>query len=241
MEITNFEKEKNMKIENKLINENEQKNFLETTLGKTINTAIDIGIRAILPDFIDEQIINVKNNLINYGLRDGIQESVSDAIDLGKSAIGIVTGNFENVSQMQQAVKSGGLIDGISSLLDNVIDKVRKAGLIDTTVARTIKQGKNVILNNIENNIETTFNKQYEAIEHIDKYINNWKSYFEEKDFSGMEKEYNKIRKQLKNIVPIEKTINNAKEVETLHELIKNNGHNFDLSQDQIELVKKLS
>jgi len=142
---------------------------------------------------------------------------------------------------MQQAVKSGGLIDGISSLLDNVIDKVRKAGLIDTTVARTIKQGKNVILNNVENNIETTFNKQYEAIEYIDKYINNWKSYFEEKDFSGMEKEYNKIRKQLKNIVPIEKTINNAKEVETLHELIKNNGHNFNLSQDQIELVKKLS
>ena len=56
-----------------------------------------------------------------------------------------------------------------------------------------------------------------------------------------MEKEYKKIKKQLINIVPIEKTINNAKEVETLHELIKNNGQNFDLSQEQIELVKKLS
>lgn len=239
MKITNLEKE--IKIENKLINENEQKNFLETTLGKTINTAIDLGIRALLPDFIDEQLINVKNNLINYGLKDGIQESVSDAIDLGKSAIGIITGNFENVSQMQQAVKTGGLIDGISSLLDNVVDKVRKAGLIDSAVARTIKQGKNVILNNVENNIETTFNKQYEAIEYINKYINNWKNYFERKDFLGMEKEYKKIKKQLKNIVPIEKTINNAKEVETLHELIKNNGHNFNLSQEQIELVKKLS
>lgn len=239
MKITNLEKE--IKIENKLINENEQKNFLETTLGKTINTAIDLGIRALLPDFIDEQLINVKNNLINYGLKDGIQESVSDAIDLGKSAIGIITGNFENVSQMQQAVKTGGLIDGISSLLDNVVDKVRKAGLIDSAVARTIKQGKNVILNNVENNIETTFNKQYEAIEYINKYINNWKNYFERKDFLGMEKEYKKIKKQLKNIVPIEKTINNAKEVETLHELIKNNGQNFDLSQEQIELVKKLS
>ena len=239
MKITNLEKE--IKIENKLINENEQKNFLETTLGKTINTAIDLGIRALLPDFIDEQLINVKNNLINYGLKDGIQESVSDAIDLGKSAIGIITGNFENVSQMQQAVKTGGLIDGISSLLDNVVDKVRKAGLIDSAVARTIKQGKNVILNNVENNIETTFNKQYEAIEYIDKYINNWKNYFERKDFLGMEKEYKKIKKQLINIVPIENTINNAKEVETLHELIKNNGQNFDLSQEQIELVKKLS
>ena len=241
MEISNLEKEKNVEIENELINKNEQKNFLETTLGKTINTAVDIGIRAILPDFIDEQIINVKNNLVNYGLKDGIQASINDAIDLGKSAMGIITGNFENVSQMQQAVKNGGLIDGISSLLDDIVDKVRKAGLIDIRVAKTIKQGKNIILNNVENNIEATFNKQYEGIEYINKYINNWKNYFEEKDFSGMEKEYNKIRKQLKNIVPIEKTIKDAQKVETLHELIKNNGHNFNLSQDQIELVKKLS
>ena len=34
--------------------ENEQKSFLETTLGKTINAGLDIGIRALLPDFIDE-------------------------------------------------------------------------------------------------------------------------------------------------------------------------------------------
>ena len=34
-------------IKNDLLNEKDQKNFLETTLGKTINTAIDIGIRAI--------------------------------------------------------------------------------------------------------------------------------------------------------------------------------------------------
>ena len=41
-----------------------QKNFLETTLGKTINLGVDIGIRALLPDFIEEQIIDLKNNLI---------------------------------------------------------------------------------------------------------------------------------------------------------------------------------
>ena len=56
--------ENEIKLENNLVNEKEQNNFLETTLGKTINTAIDIGIRALLPDFIDDQIINVKNNLI---------------------------------------------------------------------------------------------------------------------------------------------------------------------------------
>ena len=65
MEINKIEK--NLEIENTLINEKEQKSFLETTLGKTINTAVDIGIRAILPDFIEDQIINIKNNLLNNG------------------------------------------------------------------------------------------------------------------------------------------------------------------------------
>ena len=111
-----MEIEKNNKIEikNEIVNEKSQKNFLESTLGKTINTAIDIGIRALLPDFIDEQVINIKNNLIKNGLKEGISKTIDDAIDIGKSAIGIVTGNFENVNQMQTAVKTGGIIDGIS-------------------------------------------------------------------------------------------------------------------------------
>ena len=163
----------NIELNNNLIKENDQKEFLETTLGKTINTAIDIGIRALLPDFIDEQIINIKDNLMNYGLKNGINQTIDDAINLGKSAIGIVTGNFENVSQMQSAIQSGGLIDGVSSLLDTIVDKVSRKGLINNSVAKTIKQGKNIILNNVEKNIETTFNKQYVAIENTNKYINN--------------------------------------------------------------------
>lgn len=239
MEINNLEKNNNIELNNK-INMETQKNFLETTLGKTINTAIDMGIRAVLPDFLDDQVINLKDNLLNYGLKDGITKTIDDAIDLGKSAVGVITGNFENVSQMQNVVKTGGLIDGMSSLLDTVVDKVRKEGLINSTVAKTIKQGKNIILNNIESNIENTFNKQYEAIEYTNKYIENWKEYFNNKDFEGMEKEYNKIKKQLNNIAPIEETINEAKTIEVLHSLIKNNGQNFNLSQDQLELVEKL-
>ena len=55
-----------------MLNEKEQKNFLETTLGKTINTGIDIGIRAVLPDYIEEQIIDLSytgNILIDSNLR----------------------------------------------------------------------------------------------------------------------------------------------------------------------------
>ena len=229
-----------IEINNNLKNEVEQKNFLETTLGKTINTGIDIGIRALLPDYIEEQVIDLKDNLIKYGLKDGIKKSIDDAINLGKSAIGIVTGNFENISQVQEAIKSGGIIDNVSNLLDDVINKVYSKGLINSTVAKTIKQGKNSILNNVEKNIENTFNKQINSLEYTEKYINNWKVYFNNKDFEGMEKEYKKIEKEINNLIPIEKTISDVRTIENLHNLIKNNGQNFDLTQEQLELAEKL-
>ena len=141
---------------------------------------------------------------------------------------------------MQNAIKSGGLIDGISSLLDLTIENVRKAGLVNNNVAKNIKQGKNIILNNLENNISNTFSNQYKAIENTNKYISNWRNYFDNKDFNGMEKEYNKIEKQLKNIAPIESTIKNARTIEVLHNLIKNNGQDFNLTKEQLELAEKL-
>ena len=240
MEIENLEKNNNLEVENNLTIEKEQKGFLESTLGKTINAAVDIGIRALLPDFIDEQIINIKDNLLEYGLGDGIKKTIDDAIDLGKSAIGIFTGDFENISQMQSAVKNGGLIDGVSSLLDTVVDKVSDAGLISNGVAETIKQGKDVILNNVESNIENTFSEQYSAIENIDNYINSWRDSFEKQDFDNMEKEYLKLEEKMQTIAPLTKTIEEAKTIELLHNLIKNNGQDFNLSQEQLELVEKL-
>ena len=181
-------------LENNIINDQTQKNFLETTLGKTINTAIDVGIRALLPDFIDEQVINIKDNLFEYGIKDGIKKTIDDAIDMGKSAIGIFTGNFENVEQMQSAVETGGLIDGISNLLDNVVNKVTKKGLINSNVANILTEGKDIILNNVESNIEKTFAEQLSSTEKTNTYINNWKECFKNKDFNGMEKEYKKIK-----------------------------------------------
>lgn len=240
MEINKLQKNDNFNLENQLVNENMQKSFLETMLGKTINVAIDIGIRALLPNFIEDQVINVKNNLFNYGLQEGITKTIDDAIDLGKSAIGILTGNFENISQMQEAVKTGGLIDSISSLLDFAVDKANRAGVINNTITETIRQGKNLILNNIESNIENSFNQKYKALETTNKCIKNWKNYFEEKNFDGMKKEYNKMEKQLNDLAPIEKTISDIKTIQVIHNLIKNNGQDFNLTQEELELAEKL-
>ena len=239
MDIENqLNNEKN--INNNVEIEKEQKNFLETTIGKIVNTGLDIGIRALLPDFIDEQVINLKDNLFEYGFKDGVTKTIDDAINLGKSAIGIFTGKFENIEQMQIAVQTGGLIDGLSDLLDTVVGKVSQKGLINSNVANILTQGKDIILDNVQSNIEKTFAEQVTNSNNINEYINNWREAFENKDFNTMEIQYEKIETELKELAPIENTINQARTIENLHNLIKNNGQDFNLTKEQLELAEKL-
>lgn len=227
-------------ILNNEINGKVQNNFLESTLGKTINAAVNIGLRWALPDLIEDEVINIKNSLIKGGLKEGINTAVSSAIDLGKSAMGIFTGNFESISQAQNAVKTGGVIDGISNVIDTVLNKTTKMGLINKGISSVIHQGKNVILDSVSKNIEESFTSQLNNIEKLSKYENNWKNYFEKRDFDGMQKEYDKIQQKLKEIMPLENTIKEARQIENIHNLIKNNVHNFNLTNEQLELSKML-
>ena len=174
---------------NELIKTEAQTNFIETTLGKSVNFGLDIGLRAVLPDFIEEQIIDVKDTLLQEGLSEGIKKVISSAVDLGKSALGILTGNFENISQVQTAVKNGGIIDGVSDLVDNILSKTTSSGVLSYGVANTIRKGKNVILDSITNKIEEEFNSQLDAAEKLEKYSNNWKEYYNVQDFEGMQRE----------------------------------------------------
>lgn len=240
-EITN-QNEINQNLEqttnqNELVTEKEQTHFLDTTLGKVINTAIDLGLRWVLPDFVENQIIDVKDSLLRGGLKEGIDKAINSAVELGKSVTGIFTGKFENVSQAQNAVKNGGIIDGISDVLDSTLSFTTKQGWIPSNVASLISQGKDVILDNVSNNIEDEFVNQLDHIEKLGKYENNWREYYNAQDFEGMEREYQKIKERLKETLPLETTLKQAREIENLHLIIKNNGHNFNLTQEQLELA----
>lgn len=234
-----------MEIENKILNnlnlETEQNNFLNSTIGKVVNNAIDIGLRYVLPDLIEEEVIEVKDALIKNGLTEGIQTAVDNVVNLGKSAVGIVTGNFENISQIKKAVEKGGLIDTVSDVIDFATDKAQSIGIIDRNIGTLIKSGKNSILNNISSSIEKELSNQQDNIEKIEKYSENWKEYYKNQDLDGMQKEYNKMQEKLKEVIPTEETIKNARTIETIHNLIKNNGQNFDLTSGELELVKKLN
>lgn len=227
-------------VEINLINEKNQNEFLNSTLWKTINNGIDIGLRYLLPDLIEDEIIELKNNLINFGLKDGIKKSIDSVIETGKEAVGILSGNFENVTQIQKAIQNGGIIDKVSDVLDVAIEKGVEKGKINTTVGKALKKGKTSLLSSVERNIEKTLNNQISSAKNVEKYINNWKECYNNQDFEGMQKEYYKMERELKELVPIENTIKNARYIENIHNLIKNNGKNFELSTEELELAEKL-
>lgn len=233
------------RIENDIkLNENiniAQNNFLENELGKTINTAIDIGIKAVLPDLIEDEIINIKDAILEQGFKEGINQVINSSINLGKSVIGIFTGNFENISQVQNAVKSGGIIDNISNLLDSAIKIANNKNLINNTIATMLKQGKNTILKSVSNKIEETLTNQLKAVEKLESYCEKWNMNYENKNFNEMEKAYKNIEKYLNTVMPLENIINKARNIENTHSLIKNNGKNFNLSEDEIKLSEKLA
>lgn len=213
---------------------------MESGLGKAINFGVDLGLRAVLPDLIESQVIEIKDALLKNGLKEGINTLVKSAIDLGKSVIGIATGKFDNISQVQVAVKNGGILDSTSSLLNNAIDLARKNKKISPSVSTMLKRGKNIILESVNNNIEDMMTSQIKSIEKIDKYSNNWNKFYKEKDFEGMEREYKKIHSELNKVIPLENTIKSARKIENIHELIKNKGQDFNLSEEELELAEKL-
>lgn len=217
-----------------------QNNFLKTDIGQAINGGIDIGLKVVLPDVIEDEVIAIKDSLLTEGFSAAVDTAIDEAINLGKSAMGILTGTFENVSQIKKAIEKGGLLDSISDILNSGIKWIKDKGLIKKETANAIKKGKDSIIKVIDKNIENELETQVEAIDKINGYIEKWQKYYEEQNFTNMEYQYKKIEENLEKVVPIETILIKARQVENLHELIKNKGKDFNLSDEEKELANML-
>ena len=230
-----------MEIENEInINKNEKNNFFYNIIGQTINCAIDVGLKAVLPDLIENQVINIKNALLDNGLQSGINAAIDSVINLKKSTEGIFTGNFENMSQIRIAIGEGGIVDTISDLLDKTINVITEKGYINNSIARMIKSGKDVILESVENNIKKEIDVQDDLLKKIDDNIKEWKICYENQDFNGMIEQYNQINSKLGEILPVENVLKEVRKLGNIHNLIKNNGQNFNITEMEKQLAEKL-
>lgn len=215
---------------------NLQNNFLKSNIGQIANTAIDIGIKSLMPEFIENEVIDVKNAIINVGIKEGINTAIENAINLGKNILGINNSDIKSIGEAKSILENGNLINGISKSMDFVLEGLSDNNIISKNTFNLIKGGKDLILNNISTNVENEFENEIKSLKKIEKYISNWEKYYSEKNMDGLNKEYKKIEKQIKNILPLKNIINNINKIENINELIKNN-ENFDFSEYYLDLA----
>ena len=228
---------------NKLINNEELKNiqegFLQSKIGQIVNSAIDFGLKEILPDFVEDEVIEVKDALFTGGLKEGIDTAIENAINLGKNIVGIFNENFKDIDQVEKSLEKGEIIEGISDSIDFIVNKLEKSNIISTNISELIKNGKNLILGNVDSNIQNEFNSELKSLKKIEKYIKNWEKYYSEKNIEGLNTEFNKIKKQLKNIIPLENIINNIRKIENINQLIKNSDE-FNFDEVYLNIAEKI-
>jgi len=230
------------KIETNL-NENieqKQKSWTELELFKIIDNGLDVGIRTILPDFLEDAVIELKNMILNGGFEQTIGNTISKLVEISKENGLLVNDKFTSVEQVKNALVSANFINGIDSMLDKEIDKLNEKEIINKKSANKLKKEKDTIVEKIEDNFELSFNNQEIDVKKIENNISNWKNAFNNQDFNLMKKEYKEIKKLMKTVMPLESIIDEYKTIQNLQELIKNNGKNFDLSQEELELANKL-
>ena len=124
--------------------------------------------------------------------------------------------------------------------MDNVIDWAKKNKKINSSTAKLIKASKKTILETIENNIDNSLKNQVTAIEKLNGYIEKWTNYYNAQDLTNMKKIYTRIKNEMEKIIPIQDVLNRVEQVENLHELIINNGGDFNLSEEELELSTML-
>lgn len=214
--------------------EMDQKNFLETTLGKVINTGLTIGIKALLPDFLEKPVIQIKDEIIKGNWRAEAKQINQQIKQEGESPAQIL-------SQIKNLFQNRTIKNQISNIMDNVLKNMTKEKTISKEVCEILLKGKDVIMEKIDSSVDNSFEQQYKSLQKIEKASSSWQKHYQNQDFSKMQKEYQKIRQELSKVYPIEIIIKQARRIENIQTLLQNNGQQFDLSENQKKLVEILA
>ena len=112
--------------------------------------------------------------------------------------------------------------------------------MIPEHVKDIINGGKEIITDSIKSNIESEFEDQFRKAITLNKNIERWNDYYEQRDFEGIRRETNNIQRNIKALFPIETTIKEARKIENLYKIIERKGGDFNLSEEEINLAKRL-
>ena len=233
MEAINIENVNNeLSIENKDDILSKQNNALSEILNNVINWSIDAGLKYILPDSIENDVIKIKNDLLNGNAAQKIIDTIGSVINLGKEKLNNEKKEIMNIDDIERILKNPKII----KVLANTVDEILKNKSIKSEILNT----EEINLKNVENKLNKEFENQINAINRIEKYKNEWYKNYDNKNFEKMYNVFKNIKKELKNIIPLENMIKEFRKIENLNQLVKSKGGDFDITKDELELANKL-
>ena len=209
-------------------------------IGNLVDNALEIGLRTILPDFIEDDVIDIKNKFIEAGFTEGIKEANEKVKDIFKSIQGIFTGKFESIDQVKRLIETDGILDAASDLIDKILKTMLSKKKINKSTYNLIKTGKKEIINSLEDQLEGYYKTDEYSIEDLEKYCNERKESFKQKDYQSMENTMKKINRRLEKNKILEKTIEEARNIEKIQEYISKKGSIDNLSEKEKELLEKI-
>ena len=213
---------------------------IKIDIGNIANAGLEFGLRTILPDFIEDDVIEIKDTFIEEGFIDGVQSIIDKAEDIGKSITGKFTGRFETVEQIKRLIQKDGILEYTSDIIDNILKKMLSKKIISKSTYNLIRTGKKEIVNSLEDQLDGYYKIDEYNVEELEKYCNEWKESYNKKDYQSMQSAMKKINKRLEKNKMIETTINQARNIEKIQEYIDKKGSIDNLSEKEKELLEKI-
>lgn len=237
-----MEIETDKRIEN--TKETKQKEFLDTTIGKIVDAGLDFAISTFVPDLIEKPVSNLKDKLLSWDFNKEKETISSGALEQTKkleenSGKEVDIGNV--VANLKDFLKEEKTINSFSKIIDAAIKELVDKDKISSNVSKMVKEGKNAVVEKIKEKIDHELDGQIVYVEELKEQTEKWKNYYQEKDIKNMKAVSKKIDSLMKDIMPIDTILTEAKQIQNLQQLIENNNNQFDLSSTQLELAKMLA
>ena len=230
------EKNLNNQLTNDMKNNEISKNqndFIGNMFKNAINFGVDLGLKSLLPDLIEDQVIDIKNSILKGGFKEGVNTLVKKVNEFKNSITGIFTGNFNNIEEIHTATKQGGIIKTVSKGLSKGIDAGVKSGAIPKSIGGILKAGKTTMLNEFSNSLESQMRKEIQKFDTLNDLNKKWYDALDQRDFDKMTKYTEKISVLSKDLVKFSNIIEETKKIEELHNFIKeNNSFDFMVGTD---------